>query len=144
MPNAPRQDGATVGEAELRTAREALARHDYAAAAGEYERVWSAICDHRNDLALLILTEWAEAAFRAGDFQTSIARLEEALAECPAAADNVHVRFRLGQAYFEVGNTSKAAEWMIGAYLMAPRDLFVNEPPKYLEFVKSELTARGR
>ena len=38
-----------------------------------------------------------------------------------------------------MGETDEAANWLAGAYLLEGQELFSQDDPKYLEFIKSQL-----
>jgi hypothetical protein len=52
---------------------------------------------------------------------------------------NPFLRLRLGQCMYELGETDEAANWLAGAYLLEGKELFSQDDPKYLEFIKSRL-----
>ena len=56
-------------------------------------------------------------------------------------SDNPFVRLRLGQCLFELDDHKEAANWLTGAYLMAGKEIFASDDPKYLNFIKSQLKA---
>lgn len=126
----------------LADARALLARSSYREAAEKFSDAWAQLPQPHGSHpeTLPLLTGWANACFGAKQFEECRDRLLTAFASCPEAAHNAELRFRLGQAYYELDDQQNAAEWMIGAYLIAPRELFQKEAPKYLEFVKSRLT----
>lgn len=52
---------------------------------------------------------------------------------------NPFLRLRLGQCMYELGESVEAANWLAGAYLLEGNELFSQDDPKYLEFIKSKL-----
>jgi tetratricopeptide (TPR) repeat protein len=60
--------------------------------------------------------------------------------QCPNGFGNPYVHLRLGQLYFEQGNLDKAADELTRAYMGAGMDIFMEDDPKYLEFLETKIT----
>ncbi len=57
----------------------------------------------------------------------------------PKALENPFIHLRLGQSFFEIGETEKAADSLARAYLLEGAQIFKDEDPKYFEFLKTRI-----
>lgn len=57
--------------------------------------------------------------------------------QCPGGLGNPYVQLRLGESELELGNEDAAANGLIGAYLQEGAEIFAEEDPKYLAFLRS-------
>ncbi len=55
----------------------------------------------------------------------------------PGGFGNPFVHLRLGQCALELGDEARAADELIRAYGLEGRDIFKDEPARYLEFLKT-------
>jgi tetratricopeptide (TPR) repeat protein len=46
------------------------------------------------------------------------------------------VYLRMGESFFEIGDSSKASEYLLRAYMLDGYDIFENEPKKYINLIK--------
>ena len=90
------------------------------------------------EAATWILAAIGDANFLSGDFQAGRDNLASAM-HCPDAIGNPFFHLRLGQCQFELGNQDRAADELARAFLLEGEELFAQEDPKYLAFVKSQL-----
>lgn len=58
---------------------------------------------------------------------------------CPGAIGNPFVHLRLGQAQFELGDMTRAADELARAYMGAGDEIFEEQDPKYLAFLKTKI-----
>ena len=58
---------------------------------------------------------------------------------CPGAIGNPFIHLRLGQVQFELGNLNRAGDELARAYMGKGEEIFEDEDPKYLAFVKTIL-----
>ena len=56
---------------------------------------------------------------------------------CPDALANPFVHIRLGQALYELGNTERAKEHLLRAYMLNGEDIFEGQDEKYFELIKA-------
>jgi hypothetical protein len=56
---------------------------------------------------------------------------------CPGGLGNPFLHLRFGQILFESGDHDLAADELIRAYMGAGDEIFENEDPKYLNFLKT-------
>jgi hypothetical protein len=110
----------------------------FSQALAEYAKAWELLPEPKQecDAALWILAAIGDAHFRSGNWEGCRTALMEAAKSCDGAIENPFMRLRLGQSLFEVGNLGEAANWMGMAFVMEGKKLFVNEDPKYLDFIK--------
>lgn len=56
--------------------------------------------------------------------------------QCPNGLGNPYIHLRLGQVYYEQHNLEKAADELTRAYMGGGIDIFMEDDPKYLEFLE--------
>ena len=56
--------------------------------------------------------------------------------QCPGGLGNPYVQLRLGESELELGNEAAAANGLIGAYMQEGAEIFAEEDPKYLDFLR--------
>jgi tetratricopeptide (TPR) repeat protein len=56
--------------------------------------------------------------------------------QCPNGLGNPYIHLRLGQLYFEQNNVDKAADELTRAYMGGGINIFMEDDPKYLEFLE--------
>ncbi len=113
---------------------------DYPAALKCYWAAW--------DLLPVTQTEWeaatwllgsiGDANFFGGDFVAGRDNLSMAM-HCPGAIGNPFLHLRLGECQFEIGNLDRAADELTRAFMGAGEEIFRDEPPKYLAFLKTRI-----
>jgi len=59
---------------------------------------------------------------------------------CPGGWTNPFVLLRLGETLFELKEIESAKEYLLRAYLLEGEDIFTNEDPKYLHFLRQNVT----
>lgn len=59
--------------------------------------------------------------------------------QCPKGLGNPYIHLRLGQLYYEQGNMAKAADELTRAYMGAGMQVFLEDDPKYLEFLETKI-----
>jgi tetratricopeptide (TPR) repeat protein len=106
-----------------------------------YQEAWELLPEPRSEwsAALWILAAIGDAHFFAGDFAAGKDVLMAAMIRCDGATGNPFLRLRLGQCLFELGDLHEASNWMAMAYLSEGKELFSDDDPKYLAFIKSQL-----
>ena len=115
----------------------------------ENEQSEEAIAKYEEALTLLPepLEEYEPSAWlisSIGDVYFFDEKYEEALAQfehamgCVDSEDNPYLYLRAGQCYFEMGQMEEAEEALHEAYLIEGEEIFDEEEPKYLEFLKSK------
>ncbi|MFN0223773.1 MULTISPECIES: tetratricopeptide repeat protein [Paenibacillus] len=60
-------------------------------------------------------------------------------ATCPKGLGNPYIHLRLGQLYYEQDKLEKAADELTRAYMGAGIAIFMEDDPKYLEFLESKI-----
>jgi hypothetical protein len=56
---------------------------------------------------------------------------------CPGALGNPFLHLRFGQCQFELGELDRAADELMRAYMAAGAEIFKDQDPKYIAFLKS-------
>lgn len=112
----------------------------YAQALERYWRAWDLLPEPRTawDAATWLLGAIGEANFFGGDFEAGRDNLSLAM-HCPEAIGNPFLHLRLGQCHYELGDLSRAADELARAYIGAGAEIFAEEPPKYLDFLRTRL-----
>lgn len=59
--------------------------------------------------------------------------------QCPKGLGNPYIHLRLGQLYYEQGNLEKATDELTRAYMGAGIAIFMEDDPKYLEFLETKI-----
>ena len=59
--------------------------------------------------------------------------------QCPDALGNGFIHLRLGQCHFDLGNLPKAGDELARAYMAEGPEIFNDEPPCYLEFLRTRM-----
>ncbi|MFB9324721.1 tetratricopeptide repeat protein [Paenibacillus aurantiacus] len=59
--------------------------------------------------------------------------------QCPKGLGNPYIHLRLGQLYYEQQNYEKAADELTRAYMGAGMEIFMEDDPKYLEFLETNI-----
>ncbi|MNH83923.1 Tetratricopeptide repeat protein [compost metagenome] len=107
----------------------------------------------RNYIAALRLLpenpqEWEAATWiyvAIGDVHYSLKNYDKAFkcffnaVQCPKGLGNPYIHLRLGQLYYEQGNFEKAADELTRAYMGAGIGIFMEDDPKYLEFLETNI-----
>jgi len=74
----------------------------------------------------------------AGDFQEAREVLTWTM-HCPRAIGNPFIHLRLGQVQFELGNLERARDELARAYMGRGPEIFDQDDPKYLAFIREYL-----
>jgi len=59
--------------------------------------------------------------------------------QCPKGLGNPYIHLRLGQLYYEQERLDKAADELTRAYMGAGIAIFMEDDPKYLEFLETKI-----
>lgn len=59
--------------------------------------------------------------------------------QCPKGLGNPYIHLRLGQLYYEQENLEKATDELTRAYMGAGIGIFMEDDPKYLEFLETKI-----
>lgn len=79
-----------------------------------------------------------------GDVYLFMEKYEQALfhyehaMECVDSEDNPYLHLRIGQSLYELHRDDEAADSLFEAYLIEGLEIFAEEDPAYLEFLKSK------
>lgn len=84
-----------------------------------------------------ILSRMGECYFRTENYEKA-ERLYADLMWCPGALGNPLVHLRKGQIHFECGQLDRSADDLMRAYMGGGKEIFMNEDPKYLSFLKTK------
>ncbi|MBV8659733.1 MAG: tetratricopeptide repeat protein [Burkholderiales bacterium] len=95
--------------------------------------------DHVNwNAATWIYVALGDSHFLEGSFEKSLRCFVNAV-QCPEGLGNPFIHLRLGQSCFELGDLDKAADELTRAYMGAGLDIFLQDDPKYLDYLKTRI-----
>ncbi len=114
----------------------------YAEAINLYWKAWDLLPEsqHNYDASTWILVAIGDANFLNNDFEAGRDNLSNAM-RCPDAIGNPFIHMRLGQCQFELGNFQRAGDELARAFLLEGNEIFENDDPKYLNWIKTQLKA---
>lgn len=106
----------------------------------QYWQAWDLLPEPKTewDAGLWLLVAIGDANFNGEDYAAGRDNLASAM-HSPDALGNPFIHLRLGQCQFELGDKEEAAEELTRAYMEAGIEIFEDEDPKYLEFLKTKL-----
>lgn len=112
----------------------------YPDALKKYWAAWDLLPEPKTDwvAATWLLAAIGDASFLSGNYKTGREHLSNAM-HCPGAIGNPFLHLRLGQCQFELGNEDCAADELARAYMAEGHQIFEEEDPKYLTFLKTKL-----
>ncbi len=91
------------------------------------------------DAATWIYVAIGDLHFRMQDYEKAFRCFFNAV-QCPVGLGNPYIHLRLGQLYFEQNNMEKAADELTRAYMGSGLDIFMEDDPKYLEFLETKIS----
>ena len=123
------QSGDALAEAE-----------DYTQALVQYWNAFDLIPEPKNEweATTWVLAAIGDANFLSKDYQAGIDNLSNAM-YCPNAIGNPFLHLRLGQCLFEMEFLDQAADELIRAYALEGEELFSEDDPKYLDFLRTRI-----
>ena len=90
------------------------------------------------DASTWIYVAIGDIHFRMKNFEKAFKCFFNAV-QCPKGLGNPFIHLRLGQLYFEQGNFHKAIDELTRAHMGADIKIFMEDDPKYLEFLESKI-----
>lgn len=116
------------------------ADEEYGAAVARYVHALEMVPEPKNEWegSRWLLISIGDACFLAGGHEQARNAFLDAM-HCPGGIDDAFIHLRLGQVELELGNEEKAAAGLAHAYGKEGGELFEDEDPKYLAFMKSKL-----
>jgi tetratricopeptide (TPR) repeat protein len=119
---------------------ELMDRDAYDAAVAKFEEALNLLPEPRGDWEA---TTWlyasiGDAYFFKKDFKASSEAFYNAF-QAPNGNLNPFILLRLGQALLETGDEPNATEYLLRAYMIEGRDVFLDENPKYFLFLESKV-----
>lgn len=109
-----------------------------AKALDKYYDAWDLLPDNKNDweAATWILGSIGEIYFKNAKFEKSKSSYESAV-HSAGGLGNPYLHLRLGQSHFELGDKDKAGDELMRAFMGADEEIFEDEDPKYLKYLKT-------
>ncbi|MBD0405310.1 hypothetical protein [Flammeovirga sp. EKP202] len=84
------------------------------------------------------VVEKADHQFLKGEFSQALKLFFDSL-NFEEALDNPFVHLRKGQCHFELQQLDKSADSLTRAYMLEGKEIFEDEEPKYIEFLKTKI-----
>lgn len=91
------------------------------------------------EAATWIYVALGDVHFRSQNFDKAFKCFYNAV-QCPKGLGNPYIHLRLGQLYFEQRMLDKAADELTRAYMGGGINIFMEDDPKYLEFLKTRIS----
>lgn len=112
----------------------------YPDALKKYWTAWDLLPDPKTnwEAATWLLAAIGDANFLNGDYTAGRENLSNAM-HYPGAIGNPFLHLRLGQCQLELGNEDRAADELARAYMAEGHQIFEEDDPKYLAFLKTKL-----
>lgn len=109
-------------------------------ARSKYVSALKLLPENRNnwEAATWIYVAVGDIHFRLGNYDKCFKCFYNAV-QCPKGLGNPFIHLRLGQMYFEQGKMSKSADELTRAYMGAGMDIFMEDDPKYLNFLEKNI-----
>lgn len=116
---------------------ECMEQENYAIAIDKFREAFNLIpAPFENwDASIWVLTSLGEAYYFDGQYVQAHAALAKVM-HVPGALGNPLIHLRLGEVQFELGNTKRAADELLRAYMGAGEEIFEDEDEKYFDFLK--------
>ena len=119
---------------------ECMEQGEYATAADKFKAAFALIPTPYTDweASIWVLTSLGEAYYFDGEYAQAHAALAKTM-HVPNAIGNPLIHLRLGQVQFELGNTKRAIDELLRAYMGGGEEIFEDEDEKYLAFLKENV-----
>ncbi|MGA4236469.1 tetratricopeptide repeat protein [Ralstonia nicotianae] len=93
---------------------------------------------HQWDAATWIYVAIGDVHFRTENYDKAFKCFYNAV-QCPKGVGNPYIHLRLGQLYYEQENFDKAVDELTRAYMGGGLDIFIEDDPKYLNFLEKKI-----
>jgi tetratricopeptide (TPR) repeat protein len=115
---------------------------EFDAALEMYKSAWNLVPEKKGDweASTWILAATGDVFLRKHDYVKALNLFCRAV-QCPGGLGNPYIHLRLGEMFFETGEMERAAEELTRAFMGAGDDIFEQEDPKYLKFLRTVLRA---
>jgi len=112
----------------------------YDEALGKYNLAWELIPEPRTEweASTWLLAAIADVALKAGYLTSAREALDYAML-CPGAIGNPFIHLRRGQVLFEQAEMEAAVQELLRAYMGGGDEIFSEDDPKYLLFLRSKV-----
>ena len=111
---------------------------DLDAALACFRQAWDLLPEPQTqwEAATWLLASMGDMHFLKQDYEKARQTLQMAM-HCPDALGNPFIHLRLGQVQLELRNETRAADELMRAYMGAGGEIFEEEDPKYLAFLRT-------
>lgn len=118
----------------------AFEREDFSQAGQLYESAFRLVPQPYNEweAATWTLTSMGECCFMLRKYEKAVQIFNAAL-HCPGGLGNPFIHLKLGESQLELNNIDRARDELARAYMGGGEEIFQDEDPKYIEFIKSHL-----
>ncbi|MDK2127003.1 hypothetical protein [Parachitinimonas caeni] len=113
---------------------------DFVSARGKYIEALQLLPENHKiwEAATWIYVAIGDTHFHERNFEKSFRCFFNAI-QCPKGLGNPYIHLRLGQSYFEMGDLEKAADELVRAYMGGGMEIFMEDDPKYLEYLETKI-----
>ena len=110
----------------------------YPEAVAEYNKAWALVPEPKNEweAATWVLAAIADACFLSGHKVSAREVLEFAMS-CPGGIGNPFLHQRYGQVLYDAGESDRAADELMRAYMGSGGAIFAAEDPRYIAFLRT-------
>lgn len=117
-----------------------LKAKDFVSAKGKYLSALRLLPENHRDwkAATWLYTSLGDAHFHLKAYEKAFQCYFNAV-QCPDGFGNPYIHLRLGQTYFENKDLDKAADELTRAYMGAGMVIFMEDDPKYLEYLETKI-----
>lgn len=119
---------------------ECMEQGEYSKAIDQFRAAFELVPEPYQDweASLWLLTSLGEAYYFEGEYVQAHAALAKAM-HVPGAIGNPLIHLRLGEVQFELGNTKRASDELLRAYMGGGEEIFEDEDEKYFDFLKQNV-----
>src|SRR6266480_5996807 len=119
---------------------ELVNQENFAEAVPIYSEAWSLLPEPKNDweASTWILSALGDAYFFLRNHEHALKMFLEVI-QSPEGLGNPFIHLRLGECYYELGDTTKAGDELTRAYMAGGKELFAKEDAKYFALVSRAL-----
>ncbi|USD22771.1 hypothetical protein MJO52_06440 [Microbulbifer variabilis] len=112
----------------------------YSEARAKYIEALKLLPDHPSnwEAATWLFVAIGDTHFLSENFEKMMKAFSNAV-QCPGGLGNPFIHLRLGQAYWELNELDKSADELTRAYMGGGMDIFMEDDPKYLEFLETRI-----
>lgn len=119
---------------------ECMGQGNYASAIDKFRAAFQLVPEPFDSwgASIWLLTSLGEAYYFNGEYSQAHAALAKVM-HVPGALGNPLIHLRLGEVQYELGNTKRATDELLRAYMGGGTEIFEDEDDKYFAFLKDKV-----